>query len=237
MTATQDYAPTLGRIMAGVDATPVPANAWPTVGQFWHILLTSSQGTRERLLTEGLKLAEDDVRRLRDAVTAVRWWRNGDHPQDRVGKREIDTVALLDAHPEMLTPDGEVGPVPNDAPTYERAEGAVVRFFCHPDVSGDLECRRCARLMRDHGWIDSGRDGQTVCPGDFIVTTVAQDHLVAHAHVLPEDAMPVSLGGTVAACTTCGDSLDATPCCPTPDGKGAHTFAAGVEARERGAGL
>lgn len=48
-------------------------------------------------------------------------------------------------------------------------ESNLVRYFRHPDVSGDSKCELCDIIMHDHGWIDSGGDGQRVCPDDWIL--------------------------------------------------------------------
>lgn len=86
------------------------------------------------------------------AVSTVRWWRNGDHPHDRVS----------------------VG---------STREGAVVRFFRHPDVDGatvhvDEHGGGCGRTWHDHGWIDQGEHGLVVCPGDLVLTFPDGAHLV-----------------------------------------------------------
>lgn len=89
-------------------------------------------------------------------MNEVTWWHNGDHPDDRVGE-----------------PVHIVGGV-----SYPRVEGAVVRFYRHPwtpgnkrhlgsDVTGE---HGCGHRWHDHGWIDQGEDGITVCPGDTVVT-------------------------------------------------------------------
>lgn len=91
-------------------------------------------------------------------IEATRWFTNGDHPGDRVG----ETLRVV---------DGE---------TLLRLEGAVVRFYRHPDVPGgaahsDLpETARpnCHFRMDHHGWIDTMEGGHTVCPGDMIITGV-----------------------------------------------------------------
>lgn len=107
-------------------------------------------------------------------VRADQWWRNGDHPHDRVGQQELDVVALAEQHPELFQdPSGMVGPVPADAPTYTRLEGAVVRYFMRTDVPGYSLCQKCKRTMRNHGWIDTLEGGHIVCPGDWIITGVA----------------------------------------------------------------
>jgi hypothetical protein len=77
-------------------------------------------------------------------VEAVRWWKNGDHPDD-------------DATRGGTTPNGE------------EWEGLVVRYFRRPDVR-DIECEQCGELMNSHGWIDLPGGGHVVCPGDYVVT-------------------------------------------------------------------
>jgi hypothetical protein len=82
-------------------------------------------------------------------IQAVQWWKNGDHPDDGVG--EI---------------------VPDLAGYYVRQEGAVVRFFRHPDVPGQQTHDRCGQTWHEHGWIDTIEGGHTACPGDWIITGV-----------------------------------------------------------------
>lgn len=86
-------------------------------------------------------------RKIPETVEATQWDRNGDHPEDE--SHWID--------------DGPYKP-------EEKTEGKVVRFFCHPEVPGETECRVCCCRMREHGWIDQPNASQTVCPGDYIVT-------------------------------------------------------------------
>jgi hypothetical protein len=81
-------------------------------------------------------------------IEAVQWFKNGDHPDDDL-------------------------PPADKIVAGERTEGAVVRYFRHPDIPGDQECSKCGHLMRDHGWIDTLEDGHNVCPGDWIITGVA----------------------------------------------------------------
>jgi len=75
-------------------------------------------------------------------VDAVRWWKNGDHPEDY--------------------PDG----IPKDW------EGRVVRYYRRPDVSGATVCGQCGQTMHYHGWIDTLEGGFTVCPGDWVIKGV-----------------------------------------------------------------
>lgn len=92
-------------------------------------------------------------------IEAHQWLKNGDHPDDRVGE---------DLH-DPFTGD-----------TYQRLEGAVVRFYRHPRVDGQKVCEKCGQVMHEHGWLDTlegGDDGaQVVCPGDWIVTGVRGEH-------------------------------------------------------------
>lgn len=50
------------------------------------------------------------------------------------------------------------------------SEGKVVRYYRHPDIPGYTPCPRCNQAMNDHGWVDVGKDGLTVCPGDVLIT-------------------------------------------------------------------
>lgn len=84
-------------------------------------------------------------------IEAHQWLKNGDHPND--------------AATEMFD-------YPNGQRPQVIREGAVVRYFRHPDVSGEQSCERCGVRMHDHGWIDTLEGGHTVCPGDWIITGV-----------------------------------------------------------------
>ena len=80
-------------------------------------------------------------------VDAARWWKNGDHPEDRC-------VWLGSPGGPFLS------------------EGLVVRRFRRPDVGGDATCTHCGHSMHVHGWIDTLEGGHVVCPGDWIITGV-----------------------------------------------------------------
>lgn len=82
-------------------------------------------------------------------IQAVQWFRNGDHPEDG----------------DERFPEGSefVG---------EKYEGRVVRYFRRTDVAGGRACEHCARIMHDHGWIDTLEGGHIVCPGDWIIKGV-----------------------------------------------------------------
>jgi hypothetical protein len=91
-------------------------------------------------------------------IEATQWFKNGDHPEDNVGETLHDPFAE--------NPDNEY---------YERLEGAVVRFYRHPDDSGERQCEHCNVRMHDHGWIDTLEGGHNVCPGDWIITGVENE--------------------------------------------------------------
>lgn len=78
---------------------------------------------------------------------AVQWFKSGDHPQDNCG--------------EFYTKESGVF----------KGEGHVVRYYRRPDVSGEFPCPKCGVKMNDHGWIENGGDGFTVCPGDYVLFT------------------------------------------------------------------
>jgi len=138
-------------------------------------------------------------------IEAHQWFKNGDHPQDRVGKQELDVIALEKQHPEIFDhPSGEVGPVPEDSPTYTRQEGAVVRYFRHPDVKGtsqhnvlaDTARPNCRAKMDDHGWIDTIEGGHTVCPGDWIITGVQGERYPCEPSIFAATYEPVDDGSS-----------------------------------------
>ena len=86
-------------------------------------------------------------------IEAHQWWKNGDHPEDKVGEWLDD---------------------PMGGPSYQRLEGDVVRFFRRPEPEyrGELVHVRCGRNWHSHGWIDTLEGGHTVCPADWIITGV-----------------------------------------------------------------
>jgi hypothetical protein len=65
-------------------------------------------------------------------VEAIRWWKNGDHPED-----------------DVMRPFEDTGKIPT-----EPREGLVVRYFRHPNVRGYETCAQCSHRMQDHGWLD-----------------------------------------------------------------------------------
>ena len=98
------------------------------------------------------------VRKKPVIVEAHQWLKNGDHPEDHVGERVPDPM--------------------NWSGGYIRKEGAVVRFFRHPDpeYDGGKIHDACGYTWHQHGWIDTLEGGFNVCPGDWIITGVHGEH-------------------------------------------------------------
>lgn len=92
-------------------------------------------------------------------VQAVQWFKNGDHPEDYI-------------KPHVGFDNGVWREFPAEERIANDWEGDVVRYFRHPDVSGESICKHCANTMHIHGWIDTLEGGHIVCPGDWIITGV-----------------------------------------------------------------
>jgi len=84
-------------------------------------------------------------------IEAHQWFKNGDHPLDRVGEQVREP--LSDRNDQF----------------YTRVEGALVRFFRHPSWPGHMICVDCGKRYHDHGYIDTAQGGHKVCPGDWII--------------------------------------------------------------------
>lgn len=84
-------------------------------------------------------------------IEASQWFKNGDHPQDNCY------------------------PITSDEGTSFMSEGQVVRYYRTPDDDGDRLCEHCKVRMHNHGWIDTLEGGHIVCPGDWIITGVANE--------------------------------------------------------------
>lgn len=95
-------------------------------------------------------------------VEAHQWWRNGSHPNDQTHcYNHSASIPFL----ECVTIRERIG-------ECAQSEGKLVRRFSirRPGFSSYMVCGLCHHLWRDHGWIDSGGMGQTVCPGDWVIT-------------------------------------------------------------------
>lgn len=75
-------------------------------------------------------------------VDAIKWMKNGDHPQDGTD---------FDEHGILL-------------------EGKVIRYFRDPNVDGETICALCGERAHVHGFLDLPNGAQIVCPGSFVVT-------------------------------------------------------------------
>ena len=61
-------------------------------------------------------------------------------------------------------------PISPDDPRL--SEGECVRYFRHPNISGDVDCHYCQTPMHVHGWIETLEGGHFVCPLDWIIKSV-----------------------------------------------------------------
>ena len=95
-------------------------------------------------------------RRITPIVEAHQWFKNGDHPKD------YDREKVGYENGELRTWTGaEV--------KANGWEGQIVRYYRRPDIDGQSVCPRCQQIMHDHGFIDEGKTGYTVCPGDWVL--------------------------------------------------------------------
>lgn len=99
-------------------------------------------------------------------VEATQWFKNGDHPQD-------------------FSEHGRGG----------LTEGAVVRYFRHPNIPGNTVCSKCSKTMHEHGWIDTLEDGHNVCPGDWIITGIQGEHYPCKPDIFEATYEPVFADG------------------------------------------
>jgi len=78
-------------------------------------------------------------------IEAVQWFKNGDHPED-------NTVFIE-----------------SEGSSPFLSEGKVVRYYRHPEISGETICPNCDNLYHEHGFIDTLEGGHIVCVGDWII--------------------------------------------------------------------
>lgn len=105
-------------------------------------------------------------------IEATRWFKNGDHPLDYVGDQQWPD----DNGEEVVVAGGMEMRATTYTAEFRKTsdwEGAIVRRFRHPGISGIHVCGTCGHAMNDHGWIDSKNtlnpSGCTVCPGDWVL--------------------------------------------------------------------
>jgi hypothetical protein len=102
-------------------------------------------------------------------VDAIQWNKQGDHPDD-------DRQLLTDSEGEKFF-----------------SEGKVVRYFIHPYVNANEICKHCQNKMCMHGWIDEGEDGFIVCPGDYVITGVANEHYPCKPDIFAKTYIPLDI--------------------------------------------
>jgi hypothetical protein len=82
------------------------------------------------------------------------------------------------------------GDHPDDGPGH--SEGAVVRYYHHPDVPGDSIHEGCGYTWHRHGWIDTLEGGHNVCPGDWIITGVQGERYPCKPDIFDATYEPVA---------------------------------------------
>lgn len=118
-------------------------------------------------------------------IQATQWHKNGDHPADYA----VDEGGFE---------NGVWRVFPGAERKAKGWEGAIVRYFRHPDVDGETTCRQCGVRMHDHGWIDTLEGGHNVCPGDWIITGVKGEHYPCKPDIF--EATYERAAKTLAAC-------------------------------------
>src|SRR6266568_304022 len=101
-------------------------------------------------------------------IEAEQWFKNGDHSQD-----DCQQFDYTDGSGSFLT------------------EGKIVRYYRHPQDSGDRSCEKCGKTMHVHGWIDTLEGGHIVCPGDWIITGVANEKYPCKPDIFEKNYEPV----------------------------------------------
>lgn len=120
-------------------------------------------------------------------IEAHQWFKNGDHPLDY-----------------SLTHDGlENGKLRQFTPEERKAnnwEGDIVRYFRHPERSGQDVCSHCGNIMHNHGWIDTLEGGHIVCPGDWIITGIKGEFYPCKPEIFEQTYDPIK----PPECCVCG---------------------------------
>jgi hypothetical protein len=112
-------------------------------------------------------------------IEATQWFKNGDHPEDYA----------KDCHGFE---NGELRVFTGEECRTNQWEGAVVRYFRHPQVKGTSLCEECGATMHVHGWIDTKEGGHRVCPGDWIITGVKNERYPCKPDIFEKTYEPVS---------------------------------------------
>jgi len=103
-------------------------------------------------------------KRIPKVIEAVKWMKNGDHPED-----------------DSFYTDGHT------SDHWER-EGKIVRYYRHPHFSGDQECAFCGNKMQDHGWIvNENIVNKRVCPGDYVARFIEDENNIGWFSIRGEE--------------------------------------------------
>ena len=113
-------------------------------------------------------------------IEATQWFKNGDHPKDY--EKEIVNWSMNDHPPQIISAAQR---------REHNWEGDVVRYYRHPEVSGETLCHHCGVRMHEHGWIDTLEGGHIVCPGDWIITGVKGEHYPCKPDIFEATYEPV----------------------------------------------
>jgi hypothetical protein len=113
-------------------------------------------------------------------VEATQWFKNGDHPQDYA-------TDMVNHFPKEGAPDVYTA----EHRRENNWEGQVVRYYRHPEISGESLCEQCGLTHHVHGWIDTLEQGHRVCPGDFIITGVNQERYPCKPDIFEKTYEPV----------------------------------------------
>lgn len=103
-------------------------------------------------------------------IEATQWFKNGDHPEDK----SMMIMAIGESNVQGIL-----------------SEGKVVRYYRHPTESARHKCMYCGDIMHNHGWIDTLEGGHIVCPGDWVITGVANERYSCKPKIFEATYEPV----------------------------------------------
>jgi hypothetical protein len=101
-------------------------------------------------------------------VEAHQWFKNGDHPKDK------SRIIKYYKGEELLS------------------EGKIIKRYRNPYNIGSNTCYACNMEMYDHGWIDCGGKGITVCPKDWIIENISGEFTTCKPQLFNSSYMEVS---------------------------------------------
>jgi len=100
-------------------------------------------------------------------IDATQWFKNGDHPGD---------------NSQPISPEN-----------HDLYEGEVVRYYRTPELNGQDKCKKCGDIMHNHGWIDTLKGGNIVCPRDWIITEVQGGFYSCKPDIFEQTYEPVKI--------------------------------------------